>query len=171
MLLSFVMLHSHFIGCIIGAFWKNIIAIDIERHALSTAEEYFPPQHCKPPDSIHHFVTMNLESLEGNCVDESSQPFIYKINSSTTYKVSQSNFTKHKGAFIDCGANGSLAGSDVWVISQVDDCKVNVEGINNHQLTDIPLVTATGVITTQKGPIIAIINQYVYIVEIYFIFL
>ena len=148
MLLSFVVLHSHYVVCITGAYWRNIIAIDIERHALSTAEEWFPPQHCKPPDPIQRVVTMHLESLEGNCVDESSQPFTYEINASTTYEVLQSNFTKCKGALIDCRANGSLAGTDVRVISQVDDRKVNVEGIDNHQLTDIPLVTAAGVITT-----------------------
>ena len=61
MLLSFVMLHSHFVGCITGAYWRNIIAIDIERHALSTAEEWFPPQHRKPPDPIQRVVTMHLE--------------------------------------------------------------------------------------------------------------
>ena len=68
-----------------------------------------------------------------------------------------------KGALIERGANGSLAGSDVRVISQVNDRKVNAEGIENHQLTDIPLVTAAGVITTQKGPVIAIMNQYAHI--------
>ena len=90
-------------------------------------------------------------------------PFIYNINTSTTYSISQQNFTKRKGALIDRGANGSIAGSDVRAISQVDDRKVNVEGIDNHQLTDIPIVTAAGVITTQKGPVIAIMNQYAHI--------
>ena len=106
---------------------------------------------------------MHLELLEGNCVDKSSQPFTYEINASTIYRVSQSNFTERKGALIDRGANGSLAGSDVRIISQVNDRKVNVEGIDNHQLTDIPLVTATGMITTQKGLVIAIMNQYAHI--------
>ena len=131
MLLSFVMLHSHFVGCITGAYWKNIIAIDIERHALSTAEEWFPPKHREPPDPICCVVTIHLDSQEKNCVHKLSQPFTYEINASTTYRVSQSNFNKCKGALIDHGANGSLAGSDVRVISQRNDCKVNVEGIIN----------------------------------------
>ena len=88
MLLSLFILHSHFVGCIAGVYWKNIIAIDIERHALSTAEEWFPPKPAKPPDPICQVVTMHLESLEGNYVDKSSQPFTYEINASTTYKVS-----------------------------------------------------------------------------------
>ena len=52
--------------------------------------------------------------------NKSSQPVTYEINASTTYKVSQSNFTKRKGALIERGANGSLAGSDVRVISQMN---------------------------------------------------
>ena len=77
-------------------------------------------------------------------------PFTYNVNTSTTYSISQQNFTKCKGALIDSRSHGSIIGSDVRAISQVDDHKVNVEGIDNHQLTDIPIVTATGVITTQK---------------------
>ena len=61
MLLSFVMLHSHFVGCIAGDYWKNIIAIDIKQYALSTAEEWFPPKPGKPPDPIYCVVTMYLE--------------------------------------------------------------------------------------------------------------
>ena len=106
---------------------------------------------------------MHLDSQEENCVVKPSWPFTYEINASTTYRVSQSNYIKRKVALIDHGSNGSLSGSDVRVISQVDDRKVNVEGIDNHQLTDIPLVTAAEVIITQKGPVIAIMNQYAYI--------
>ena len=95
-LLSFVMLHSHFVGCITGAYWKNIIVIDIERHTLSTAEEWFSPKHREPPDPIHRVATMHLDSQEENCVDNPSQPFTYEINVSTTYRVSQSNYIKKK---------------------------------------------------------------------------
>ena len=70
MLLSFVMLHSHFVACVAGAYWNNIITIDIEKHALTTIEQWFTPQHCKPPDPIHCVVTMHLETLQGNCIDK-----------------------------------------------------------------------------------------------------
>jgi len=39
---------------------------------------------------------------------------------------------------------------------------VDVRGIDNHQITNIPIVTAGGVITTQHGPAIAILHQYAY---------
>ena len=164
MLLSFVILYSHFVWYISGSYWKYTIAVDIEQKVLSTIEEWFLSKNCKPPDPIHRIVTLHCETLGSKCNDESSHPFTYTINTSTTYRVSQQKFIKQKGSLIDCGANGSLAGSDVRVISQVgDNHKVNVKGIDNHQLTDMPIVTAVGVITTQKGPVIAIMNQYTHI--------
>ncbi len=39
---------------------------------------------------------------------------------------------------------------------------VNVRGIDNPQITNIPIVTAGGVIKTQHGPAIAILHQYAY---------
>ena len=41
--------------------------------------------------------------------------------------------------------------------------EVDVQGIDNHQLTNIPIVTAAGVVETQKGPITLILNQYAHI--------
>jgi hypothetical protein len=38
--------------------------------------------------------------------------------------------------------------------------KMNVTGIDNHQLTDLPIVTSGGVINTSKGEVIAIFHQY-----------
>ena len=37
---------------------------------------------------------------------------------------------------------------------------VDICGIDNHQLTEIPIGTVGGVVDTQKGPIIAIMHQY-----------
>jgi hypothetical protein len=37
---------------------------------------------------------------------------------------------------------------------------VDVEGIDNHKVTNIPIVTAGGVTKTNKGPVIAIFHQY-----------
>ena len=82
------MLHSHFVGSITRVFWKNVIAIDIVRQPLSTVEEWLPPKHCKPPDPIQYFITMQLESMEDNCVNKSFQLFTYEINVSTKYTIS-----------------------------------------------------------------------------------
>jgi hypothetical protein len=37
---------------------------------------------------------------------------------------------------------------------------VDIQGIDNHRINKIPIVTAGGVINTQKGPVIAIMHQY-----------
>ena len=44
----------------------------------------------------------------------------------------------------------------------LDGKKVDVQGIDNHQMNDIPLVTAGGVIHTNKGDVIAILHNYAY---------
>ena len=63
---------------------------------------------------------------------------------------------------VDRGANGGLADSDVRVIT-VSSREVDVQGIDNHQLTNIPIVTAASVVETQKGPIVLILNQYAHV--------
>ncbi len=50
---------------------------------------------------------------------------------------------------------------DVHIIEKLDQT-VDVCGINIHQITDIPIVTSGGVMTTQHGPVVAIMHQYAY---------
>ena len=61
---------------------------------------------------------------------------------------------------MDRGANGGLAGANVQQLHKHPSRKVDVQGIDNHRLPDIPVVTAAGVVKTQKGPLILIMNQY-----------
>lgn len=62
-------------------------------------------------------------------------------------------------SLIDRGANGGVAGQDVRVIHKTNR-SVDIRGIDNHQVTDIAIGTVGGVVTTQKGPVIAIMHQY-----------
>ena len=62
-------------------------------------------------------------------------------------------------SLVDRGANGGLAGTDVRIIHRTHRF-VDIRGIDNHQLTEIPIGTVGGVVDTQKGPIIAIMHQY-----------
>jgi hypothetical protein len=54
-----------------------------------------------------------------------------------------------------------LAGADVRVIF-VTCQHVDVHGIHDHQIVRVPIVSAGGVISTQRGPVIAIMHQYAY---------
>ena len=77
------------------------------------------------------------------------------------YQVSQAR-SCFKASLIDRGANGGVAGSDVQIIHQTppNACRVDIQGIDDHQLTNIPIGTVGGVVTTQHGPVIAIMHQY-----------
>ena len=87
----------------------------------------------------------------------------YRAVNQTTlvYDVSQRCVWKN-GALVDRGANGGIGGDDVRVVEELFGQKVHVRGIDNHELTDIPLITAGGVIPTQDGEVIAIMHNYAY---------
>jgi hypothetical protein len=80
---------------------------------------------------------------------------------STTYVISSCHATGNKSSLVDRRANGGIAGDDVRVIAKTGKT-VDIQGIDNHRINEIPIVTAGGVINTQKGPVIAIMHQYAY---------
>ena len=78
-----------------------------------------------------------------------------------TYSVSaHRKVNSNRGALVDRGANGGFAGFNVRIIARTDR-EVNVSSIDNHQMTN--LNTAGGVIQSQKGDIIVIMNQYAHV--------
>ena len=79
------------------------------------------------------------------------------------YSIKQSSICRDF-ALVDRGANGGIAGSDVRIITK-SYRSVDVQGIDNHQVNNIPIVTCAGLITTQLGPAIAIMNQFAYIAK------
>ncbi len=76
-----------------------------------------------------------------------------------TYNVSLHNSTGPRGALIDRGANGGVAGDDVRPISWTDR-KVDVTGLDNHEITDLRIGCFGGVAPTQRGDVIVIMYQY-----------
>src|SRR5687768_3205790 len=78
-----------------------------------------------------------------------------------TYSVLAYSATRN-GALVDRGANGGIAGEDVKIIAKTGR-KVDIQGIDNHCINDIPIVTAGGVVNTQRGEVIAIMHQHAYV--------
>ena len=78
-------------------------------------------------------------------------------------KVRQSNFRTSDGALIDRGANNGLLGNDCEVTTTVPKKFVNVVGIEDHEIKNLPMVSARATIATNKGPIIGIFHQYAYL--------
>ena len=87
-------------------------------------------------------------------VSKASKRFVNKCE----YFVSAHTHINHM-SLVDRGANGGVAGNDVRVLFKTNRT-VDIRGIDNHQLTDVPIGTVGGVVTTQKGPVIAIMHQY-----------
>ena len=78
-----------------------------------------------------------------------------------TYVISA---TRHilNASLIDRGANGGICGEDVRVISS-SKRTVNIQGIDNHTISNVPIVSAGGVVDTQHGPVILVMHQYAHV--------
>ena len=60
---------------------------------------------------------------------------------------------------VDRGANGGLAGADMRVLERTDR-KINIVGIDDHELTGLDVLTTVALFDTQKGPVIGIFHEY-----------
>ena len=58
------------------------------------------------------------------------------------------------GSFVDRGANGGLAGSDVRVL--------NTSGIDNHEIPGLDLVQCAALVDTNHGIVNLIMKEYAY---------
>ncbi|KAL7571369.1 hypothetical protein ACA910_007681 [Epithemia clementina (nom. ined.)] len=83
-----------------------------------------------------------------------------RVNMLQRYHISQAQASKF-GSLVDRGANGGLAGSDVRVLSR-SGRKITVTGIDNHELTGLDIVTCAGLVDTNHGRVILIMNEYAY---------
>ena len=63
---------------------------------------------------------------------------------------------------VDRGANGGLAGSDMRVIHKTHR-KINIQGIDNHEVTGLDVVTAATLLNTSQVKVIGIFNEYAYL--------
>ena len=63
---------------------------------------------------------------------------------------------------VDRGANGGLADSDMHVIHRTYH-KINIQGIDNHEVTGLDVVTAATLLNTSQGKVIGIFNKYAYL--------
>ena len=64
-------------------------------------------------------------------------------------------------SFVDRGANGGLAGSDVRVLN-TSSRHCTVIGINNHEIPGLDIVQCAALINTNNGIVNLIMNEYAY---------
>ena len=76
------------------------------------------------------------------------------------YLLQHANHTNQQ--LVDHGANGGLAGSDMHVIHRTYR-KINIQRIDNHEVTGLDVVTAATLLNTPQGKVIGIFNEYAYL--------
>jgi hypothetical protein len=95
-------------------------------------------------------------------ISVNGQTYVRQVQShDTQYSVSQA-FRRKKISLIDRGANGGITGIDTRVIERYPHGTVDIRGIDNHEITSNPIVTAGAVARCQRGNVILIMHQYTY---------
>ena len=84
----------------------------------------------------------------------------HQIQVCQRYLFQHANHTNQQ--LVDRGANRGLAGSDVHVIHKTRR-KINIQGIDNHEVTGLDVVTAATLLNTSQGKVIGIFNEYAYL--------
>lgn len=134
-------------------------SVSFDKDAASTSKKHDIDRKL-PPGDLRRVLAHAMEHAE----EEQKELKVKHYNVNTTnavYRLKHKPSLAGKGSLVDRGANGGVAGEDVRVIQRTDR-KVNVTGIQEHQISDLDIVTAGGVTRTQRGDVILILHQYAY---------
>ena len=80
------------------------------------------------------------------------------VNNHVSYNVSNHASRSERGSLVDRGANGGIVGNDAKVIHTYKHAKVDVTGIDNHELYALKVVDAVAVVESHKGPVLALLR-------------
>ena len=109
-----------------------------------------------PSDTL---LTMVHRSIHPSDDDASDISNVLSVKRSCQIQVCQRNLFQHANhtnqQLVDHGANGGLAGSDMCVIHKPHR-KINIQGIDNHEVTGLDVVTAATLLNTSQGKVINI---------------
>ena len=89
-----------------------------------------------------------------------SQDSPRKIQPHQRYVFARANQSSNH--LIDREGNGGLVGADMRVLQKTHR-KINIVGIDDHELTGLNVVAAAALLDTQKGPIIGIFHEYAHL--------
>ena len=112
---------------------------------------------CLAESGIDPTDIQNVMSVSYAKRNISSHESSRQIQTHQRYVFARVNQTNHQ--LIDRGANGGLAGADMRVI-HTNPRKINIVGIDDHELTGLNVVIAATLLDTQKGPIIGVFHEY-----------
>ena len=140
----------------------------VHQHSQNEAKEEPPPDtstqtlvhKCLAESGIDPTDIQNVMSVSHAKRSISSHDSSRKIHTHQRYVFTRVNQSNHH--LIDRGANGGLAGADMRVIHTTPR-KINIVGIDDHELTGLNVVTAAALLDTQKGPIIGVFHEYAHL--------
>ena len=111
-------------------------------------------------------LAMVHQSINASDDDASDITKVLSAKRSQQIQVCKRSLFQHanhtNNQLVDRGANGGLAGSDMRVIHKPHR-KINISGIDNHEVTGLDVVTAATLLNTSLGKVIGIFNEYAYL--------
>ena len=116
-----------------------------------------------PSDPLLAMVHPSIQTSDDDDSDISKVLLVKRtrqIQVCQCYLFQHANHTNQQ--LVDRGANGGLAGSDMRVIHRTHR-KINIQGIDNHEVTGLDVVTAATLLNTSQGEVIGIFNEYAYL--------
>ena len=116
-----------------------------------------------PSDPLLAMVHQSIHISDDDASDISN---VLSVKRSRQIQVCQCYLFQHANhtnqQLVDHGANGGLAGSDMRVIHKTHR-KINIQGIDNHEVTGLDVVTAATLLNSSQGKVIGISNEYAYL--------
>ena len=116
-----------------------------------------------PSDPLLAMVHQSIHTSGDDASDISN---VLSVKRSHQIQVCQCYLFQHANQpnqqLADHGTNGGLAGSDMCVIHKTHR-KINIQGIDNHEVTGLDVVTAATLLITSQGKVIGIFNKYAYL--------
>ena len=116
-----------------------------------------------PSDPLLAMVHRSINTSDDDASDISN---VLSVKRSCQIQVCQCYLFQHANhtnqQLVDRGANGGLAGSDMRVIHKTHR-NINIQGIDNHEVTGLDVVTAATLLNTSQGKVIGIFNEYAYL--------
>ena len=157
--LSYSLFQSHFQGSSTPNTQKIFLPRPIwEKLSKDQQQMIIDHNRSLPKSGSTHLTTPN----------KSPSPLPHKPTPQQTAKSQQvhthqsDESTTDTTKLVDRGANGGLAGSDMRVIHKTHR-KINIQGIDNHEVTGLDVVTAATLLNTSQGKVIGIFNEYAYL--------
>ena len=116
-----------------------------------------------PSDPLLAMVHQSINTSDDDASDISNVLSVkrsHQIQVCQRYLFQHANHTNQQ--LVDHRANGGLAGSDMRVIHKTQR-KISIQGIDNHEVTGLDVVTAATLLNTSQGKVIGIFNEYAYL--------